>query len=143
MTTWWSRLRVKLRRSANSGQFDDTFSEEWAEVTARARGDMEARRVALLPLLPVVGEMSRSMLNADPIGLRSMDSPDDEYDPEAETVVVRLSELSELPSQTDVLRIVHEEFVHWFGDVAGPEEDYLAIAAEVHRLWGQFLASDA
>jgi hypothetical protein len=84
------------------------------------------------------------LLDADPIGLReSPDAPDDEYDPEAETIVARLSELKRLPTQTDLLRVVHQEFVHWFGDVAGAEERYVAVAARIYTLWLEFLLSDA
>ena len=38
----------------------------------------------------------------------------------------------------DVRRIVHEEFLHWFGDeqTAGPESAYNAIASEI---WEKFI----
>jgi len=35
-----------------------------------------------------------------------------------------------------VLRVVHEEFVRWFGDGnAGPVEQYAQIAYEIWELW--------
>ena len=142
MTTWFSKLRSRLIRSAKAVGHDDTFTEEWDAVTARARRDMEARHRALAPLRPIVEDVSVAMLKADPIALRSVDGPKDEYDPEAETVVMRLSELRRVPTQTDVLRVVHEEFVHWFGDVAGTEARYVALSTAIHDLWHKFLASE-
>ena len=57
----------------------------------------------------------------------------DEYRPEAETIVARLSHAR---SADDVRTVVHEEFVRWFdGDVAGPEERYETIAREVWAAW--------
>jgi hypothetical protein len=45
--------------------------------------------------------------------------------------------------EKEVLTIVHEEFVSWFGaDVAGPREKYAAVGGEVHRLWGNYLANE-
>jgi hypothetical protein len=55
----------------------------------------------------------------------------DEYQPEAETIALRLSDAV---TQHDVQRIVHEEFVHWFGDTAGPYERYDVIAGEIWRI---------
>jgi hypothetical protein len=142
--TWFSQIRAKLSRSPSTGGYEDTLGAEWAAVTARARRDMEARRRSLAPLRSIVADISAALLDADPIGLReSPDAPDDEYDPEAETIVARLSELKRLPTQTDLLRVVHQEFVHWFGDVAGAEERYVAVAARIYTLWLEFLLSDA
>ena len=75
------------------------------------------------------------LLRHDPIGINFEDNTD-EYDPEAETIVLRLvdsgTDLS--VEQTEV--VVHEEFVHWFGDgVAGPVDRYRKIAQEIRELW--------
>src|SRR5712664_1809201 len=41
-------------------------------------------------------------------------------------------------SQNDVHRIVHEEFVHWFGaEIAGPSETYAAVSQEIWNVWQQ------
>jgi hypothetical protein len=61
----------------------------------------------------------------------------DEYEPEAGTILPRLRTCS---SADDVLQIVHQEFVRWFGPVtAGPPERYTQIASEIWQLWQEFL----
>ncbi len=83
--------------------------------------------------------MARSVLNADkltqllaecdPIGLIAIGCPDDEYAPEAGTILPRLREAY---SAADVQRIAHEEFTHWFSPaVAGPIEVYAATGAAI------------
>jgi broad specificity phosphatase PhoE len=80
-------------------------------------------------------EVSRLILTADPVHLIAIGAPDDEYDPEISTILPRLREAK---SQNDVHRIVHEEFVHWFGaDIAGPSETYAAVSQEIWNVWQQ------
>ncbi len=135
-----SRLRARFRRSGRPGDIDDGFSEEWEAVTARARSDMEARHRSLQPLAGVVTAISAALFRADPIGLGDAGGAD-EYDSEAETVVLRLSDRRSLSTEDEVLHIVHDEFVRWFGeDLAGPRKRYSAAAADVHRIWGEYLA---
>ncbi len=138
-----TRLRTRFKRfkrSDASGHLDGEFSDEWEAVTERARSDMEARHRALEPLAGVVANISAALLRADPVGLGDAGSAD-EYDSEAETVVLRLSDRAILSTEDEVLQIVHDEFVRWFGeDLAGPRERYSAAAAEVHRIWGEYLA---
>jgi hypothetical protein len=56
----------------------------------------------------------------------------DEYDSEVGTILPRLRECN---SATGVRRVVHEEFVRWFGsDDAGTEEHYTTIATEIWEL---------
>src|SRR5215467_6977321 len=69
----------------------------------------------------------------DPIGLAAADCPKDEYEPEVGTIIPRHKEAK---SVEDVRRIVHEEFLHWFGkEVAGPESAYSGIAQDI---WESF-----
>ena len=78
--------------------------------------------------------VSRLLREADPIGLITMGAPDDEYDPEVSTILPRLREAK---AAVDVQRIVHEEFVRWFGaDLVGPLTDYADIA---EKMWGTWL----
>ena len=57
----------------------------------------------------------------------------DEYETEARTILPRLGTCK---SVQDVQRIVHEECVRWFDDaIAGPEERYGEIAAEIWQIW--------
>ena len=81
-------------------------------------------------------DVSRLLREADPLGLIAMGAPDDEYDPEVSTILPRLREANAV---VDVQRIVHEEFVHWFGaDIAGPITAYADVA---ERIWGTWLGS--
>jgi hypothetical protein len=63
----------------------------------------------------------------------NFETNEDEYDPEAGTILPRLRACH---SADDVRRVVHEEFVRWFSaENAGPEEHYGQIAAEIWDLW--------
>ncbi len=69
----------------------------------------------------------------DPVTLRGANAPEDEYEPEAGTIVPRLREAR---SADDARRIIHEEFVHWFdAALAGPATDYAQIADDVWAVW--------
>ena len=71
----------------------------------------------------------------DPIGLAAAEFPKDEYEPEVGTIIPRLKDAE---SEEDVRRIVHQEFLRWFGeDTAGPESAYRGIA---HDIWATFMA---
>ena len=98
----------------------------------------EGRRKRRQSLTAVYGSLyshvSRLLREADPIGLIAIGAPDDEYDPEVSTILPRLRAAN---AAVDVQRIVHEEFVHWFGaDIAGPIADYADVA---ERIWGTWL----
>ena len=68
----------------------------------------------------------------DPIDISFENPNTDEYDPETETILPRLSGCQ---SPDDVHRVVHEEFVRWFGSTAGSPERYTQIASELWNLW--------
>jgi hypothetical protein len=75
------------------------------------------------------------LFSHDPIGINFDENPD-EYDPEAGTILPRLHGCK---SRDDVLSMVHEEFVHWFGvDTAGPQERYARIASEIWDIWQRY-----
>ena len=66
--------------------------------------------------------VSHVLRETDPIGLIDCGAPPDEYDPEVGTILPRLRGAT---SASDVHRIVHEEFVRWFGvETAGGPEAY-------------------
>jgi hypothetical protein len=68
----------------------------------------------------------------DPIGI-NFDDNSDEYEPEAGTILPRLTSCR---SEADVLTVVHKEFVRWFdAGTAGSKERYQKIAAEIWHLW--------
>ena len=80
--------------------------------------------------------VSALLYRKDPIGINFEDNPD-EYDREAGTILPRLRGCQ---SEKDVLRVVHEEFVRWFGlSDAGATEHYKEIAGETWRLWQRYL----
>lgn len=70
----------------------------------------------------------------DPLGWIAVGAPNDEYEEQADMVLPRLLILrgTDALAEAEVLRIVHEEFVKWFGAAtAGPVERYVPIAAAV------------
>jgi hypothetical protein len=78
----------------------------------------------------LVAATARAIDDADPIGLLAMGAPEDEYSPEVDTIVPRVSRAA---SPAEVRQILYEEFVRWFDpSIAGPEEAYEAPA---QRIW--------
>jgi hypothetical protein len=79
----------------------------------------------------------RAILNRhDPVYLICIGAPDDEYDPEVNTILPRLKETSDVAG---VQKVLHEEFVHWFGGVAMFTYDqFEPVAAEVWAAWSRF-----
>jgi len=71
------------------------------------------------------------LFRIDPIGI-NVGKNRGEYESEAETILPRLQRCE---SAEDVLRVVHEEFVGWFGaETAGSKERYAEIASGIYRL---------
>jgi hypothetical protein len=73
----------------------------------------------------------RSIINKhDPLNLITIGCPEDEYDPEVETIFEKLK-----PSNTEeeVLDIVYEEFIHWFGKSAGHKDSYIEVSKDVYK----------
>lgn len=64
----------------------------------------------------------------------NFETNEDEYDPEAGTILPRLRQTNTIE---DVQHIVHEEFGRWFGD-AGNIEDYETVAKEIWAVWSAF-----
>jgi len=78
--------------------------------------------------------VARILFDADPIDI-NYETNTDEYEPEVGTILPRLIEASTVE---DVSRIVHEEFVHWFGaDEADAVKNYQSVAT---RIWGAWQA---
>jgi hypothetical protein len=93
----------------------------------------EARRRARETYGELFDAPAALLFRHDPIGI-AFDNPNtDEYEPEAGTILPRLSRCG---SADDVLGAVHEEFVRWFGtDTAGLREQYAEIASELWQMW--------
>ncbi len=109
-------------------------SGEDSQKQPQQSGD-ERKKMAELhrPLLEAV---SAVLFFHDPIGIAFVDNTD-EYEMEAATILKRMHPKI---SQLEVRKIVHEELVRWFEqDLAGPEDRYTEIAAEVwsaYNDWG-------
>ncbi|MGB7061823.1 MAG: hypothetical protein WBF13_05650 [Candidatus Zixiibacteriota bacterium] len=74
------------------------------------------------------------LLKYDPVGIVFEDNLD-EYDPELFTI---LPELKHCKSETEVLELVHKEFVRWFSEsTAGAREHYEPIAKEIWEIWSR------
>lgn len=80
-------------------------------------------------------EVLRILAKHDPIDIAELP---DEYDPEVRTILPRLEHAR---SALDARRIIHEEFVQWFSKgLAGPEENFERVSAEVWEAWNRFRA---
>lgn len=78
----------------------------------------------------LVAAVERAINEADPTGLLEIGAPPDEYAPEIGTIVPRLTSVDRLD---DVVAVLHEEFIRWFGDdTAGPRH---AHEASARRIW--------
>jgi hypothetical protein len=74
------------------------------------------------------------LIDADPIGLIAQGAPRDEYLPEARTIAARSTTAR---TCAELLTIIHDEFIYWFGDQAGLTEHYRLLAA---TLWQRIQA---
>jgi hypothetical protein len=99
---------------------------------------LEERRRLKAQYGALFDSMAALLYGHDPIGI-NFDDNKHEYEPEAGTILPRLSSCR---SVEDVLQVVHEEFVRWFDrGTAGPPEHYEKIASEVWQLWQGHLAN--
>lgn len=77
-------------------------------------------------------DMAALLFRLDPVGI-NYDTNTDEYEPEVDTILPRLQTCR---SEDDALRVVHEEFMHWFGSTINKSRHkYRKIAAEIWKLW--------
>jgi hypothetical protein len=80
----------------------------------------------------LVAVVEALLFRHDPIGI-NFETNTDEYEPEAETIVLRLPAAD---NETDALKIIYGTFVEWFDDqIAGPNERYHPIAEAIWALW--------
>jgi hypothetical protein len=95
----------------------------------RLRAEREELRKQYRELFDTVSEI---LFRRDPIGI-NFETNTDEYEAEVGTVLPRLRTCE---SRADVRRVVHDEFVRWFGaDTCGAEDRYEAIATEIWTAW--------
>jgi hypothetical protein len=73
-------------------------------------------------------DVSALLFKTDPIGINFKNNTD-EYEPEVDTILPRLSSCA---NAADVEKVVHEEFVRWFDrDMAGPQARYRVVAKQI------------
>jgi hypothetical protein len=107
---------------------------EWDEIAARHRAAAEERTRRLVGQESTVAWLERLLFEHDPIGI-NFEENEDEYRPEAQTILLRRAEAV---TMADLTRIIHEEFVAWFGkETAGPRSRYKAIARDVWAVWSE------
>ena len=84
---------------------------------------------------PILFEaVTKVMYSHDPMGINFGVNPD-EYDLEASTVIPRLVGCN---SSNELVTILHEEFVYWFGiEAAGELTRYSALAEDLWNIWQQ------
>lgn len=113
------------RRKESPVGVDELWSQE---IRPRIKADKGERLRRLVGQEDRVTQLERLLFEHDPIGINFEDNTD-EYRPEAETITLRLPEAA---SEVDLLRIIHEAFVQWFGSpTAGPISRYQRIASEI------------
>lgn len=83
----------------------------------------------------IYAEIRLLLFRYNPIGIIFKGNLD-EYDPEISTILPRLKDAR---GEEDVLSIVYEEFVRWFGNTAGSISMYRPIATEIWTLWKQYM----
>ncbi len=111
---------------------DKDIAQGHPEVVAQNKTKRKARKAVKKKYLKLYSDLRKCFFEHDPIGI-NFGSNTDEYDPEVGTIIPRLAKCG---SQADVLEVVHQEFVKWFGsDIAGGKSRYEEIATDVWNLW--------
>jgi hypothetical protein len=101
------------------------------EVLARIDQARSARLAIQTKDPEFFAAVSGAMFQHDLLGINFGDNTD-EYDAEAGTVIPRLGACF---SVEDTARVLHEEFVAWFGsETAGDIASFRALASDVWRL---------
>lgn len=119
---------MKWFRRIQASRADEDWERKKVEIEA-AKRQRYAQTVAQRDL---VAEVSRILFEADTIGI-NFESNTDEYDAEAETIVIALPRAR---TADDARALTYETFVQWFDPVtAGPIERYRAVSAEIWQAW--------
>lgn len=105
---------------------------EWERIQAEVRAANQWRFDQTATQRDLVDAVSQLLFRADPVGI-NFDTNTDEYDAEAETIVIGLPRTG---GPEDVKALAHEALVQWFdAQTAGPADRYAAVAAEIWNLW--------
>lgn len=105
---------------------------QWERIQDEVRAAKQDRLAQTATKRDLVEAISAVLLRADPVGI-NFETNTDEYDPEAETIVIALPRSA---GPDDVRALTHECFVQWFGAAsAGPIERYAPVSHEIWSLW--------
>lgn len=106
--------------------------QEWEQQKTVIQAAKQSRFAQTVTQRDLVAEISGILFEADPIGI-NFESNTDEYDAEAETIVIALPRAR---GADDVRSLTHEAFVQWFDpETAGSMERYRAASAEIWKAW--------
>ena len=104
----------------------------WERIQAEVEKAKQSRFEQTVTQRDLVGAVSQVLFLADLAGI-NFETNTDEYDAEAETIVIGLQNAH---SPEDVKALAHETFVQWFdAKTAGPSERYVAVGSEIWSLW--------
>lgn len=104
----------------------------WERLQAEVLAAKQSRFEQTVTQRNLVDAVSQILFRADPAGI-NFETNTDEYDAEAETIVIGLPKAHHLQ---DVKALTHETFVQWFGaQTAGPIDRYTAVTSEIWNLW--------
>lgn len=110
-------------------------ASQWDAVMTSVQAERSARNAAVEPYRDVADRVSAILFRHDPIGINYEENTD-EYDAEAESIVLRLASAPGIDSAETVEQIVQQEFVRWFDQkLAGPRDRYRGIAKEIWDTW--------
>jgi len=105
---------------------------QWERIQADVRAAKQSRFEQTVTQRDLVYAVSQILFRADPLGI-NFETNTDEYDAEAETIVIGLPGAHR---PEDVTALTHETFVQWFDEkLAGPIDRYAAVASEIWNLW--------
>ncbi|WP_405065329.1 hypothetical protein OG558_25725 [Kribbella sp. NBC_01510] len=106
--------------------------EGWERIQDEVRRARQSRFEQTVTQHDLVDAVSQILFRADPVEI-NFETNTDEYDAEAETIVIGLPSTR---GPDDVKALTHEAFVHWFdAQTAGPIDCYAAVALEIWDLW--------
>ena len=109
---------------------------QWERIQAEVRTAKQSRFEQTVTQRDLVDAMSQILFRADPVGI-NFETNTDEYDAEAETIVIGLPNARR---PEDVTALTHETFVQWFdAQVAGSIESLRRVRGLhlVRRRWSR------
>ncbi len=98
---------------------------EWIKLESKNRRKLKQQNPAFFC------QVAEILLKHDLMKIDYEVNPD-EYEPEAGTIIPRLTECS---GYLDARKMIYEEFIRWFYDDVGSESEYTDAAKEIWNAW--------